>query len=290
MRFAGFFSPRLGFAQGRVLRFQLGCGALNFQRHPLPLGLGFTLFEQPQNLLALHHLLVQRVVTTGDLGLRLQALHLAAQFEADILDAGQVFPRIFQSTVGFLAPLLVAGDAGRFFEKDAQIIRLGLDNPRNHALADDGVCTRPQTGAKKEIGNVLAPDLQIIDEIIRLPLSGQRALDRQFGKLRPLAQRPAEQIVENQLDGSARYRFAAGRPVEDDVHHRFAAQLGSFRLAQHPAHGVHDVGFAAAVRPDDADQLPGQGNGSRIDKGFEAGEFEFGQAHANGGRGETPCL
>jgi hypothetical protein len=36
--------------------------------------------------------------------------------------------------------------------------------------------------------------------------------------------------------------------------------------------------------------LPGQGNGSRIDKGFETGEFEFGQSHAGNGKGKTPCL
>ena len=123
-----------------------------------------------------------------------------------------------------------------------------------------------------------------------MPGSRQQALDRQFGILRPLAERPAQHVIENQFNRRPRYRFAAGGAVENNVLHRFAAQFRGLRLAQHPAHGIHDVGFAAAIRADDADQLPGQGNGSRIDKGFETGEFEFGQSHAGNGKGETPCL
>ncbi len=279
VRLTGFLGARLGFAQRGILRLEIGHGALDFDRHPLPLGLGFALFHQPQHLLALQQLLVQRLVVTRHLGLRFQPFHLAAEFEADVLDPRQVLARILEPSLRFLAPLLVAGDPGRLLEKDAQVVRPRLDDARDHPLADDRVGARAEAGAEEEIGDVLAPYLQVVDEVVRLPLPRQRALDRKFGILRPLAERPAEQVLENQLDGSARHGLAARRPVEDDVHHRLAAQFGSFRLAQHPAHGIHDVGLAAAIWPDDADQLPGDGNGCRIDEGLEAGEFESGQAH-----------
>ena len=129
MGLARFLGPRLGFAQCRALRFQFGHGTLDFQCDALPFGLGLALLQQPQHLLALHHLFVQRVVAARHLGLRFQPLHLAAKFQADVFDPCQIFPRVFESTVRFLASLLVAGDAGRFFKKDAQIIRLGLDDP-----------------------------------------------------------------------------------------------------------------------------------------------------------------
>jgi hypothetical protein len=53
----------------------------------------------------------------------------------------------------------------------------------------------------------------------------------------------------------------------------------AFRFAQHPAHRIHDIGFAAAIRSNHADELTGQRQRRRIDEGFEAGEFQFGQAH-----------
>ena len=46
---------------------------------------------------------------------------------------------------GFAAPLLVLGDAGRFFEVDAQIFRLRFDELTDHALLDDRVTARRQS-------------------------------------------------------------------------------------------------------------------------------------------------
>src|SRR5690606_14780098 len=47
----------------------------------------------------------------------------------------------------------------------------------------------------------------------------------------------------------------------------------------HPAHGVDDVGLAAAVGPHHADQLTGDGDDGGVDERFESGEFELGQSH-----------
>ena len=288
MGFAQRFCPRFGFAQGGALGFEIGTRPLHFQRQPLAFAGRLALLQQPEQLLFLHQLFVQRLITARHLGLTLQAFDLVPEFLADVLHTQQVFARVFQSPLGFLAPLLVAGDTGGFFEEDAQIVRLGLDDARNHALADDGVGARPQPGAEEEIGDVLAPDLEVVDEVIRLALPRQHPFDRQFGILRPLAHGPAERVVEDQLDRGARHRLAVGRAVEDDIHHRLAAQLRGFRFAQYPAHRIHDVRLAAAVRPDHAHQLPGQGHGRRIDEGFETGKFEFRQAHAREGIRSTP--
>ena len=203
VRLARFLGPRLGFAQGGALRFKLGRRPLDFQRQALALGLSFALLQQPQQLLALHQLLVQRVIAPRHFGLRLQPRHLVTELLADVLDAQQVFPGVFKPPLRFLAPFLVTGDAGRFFEEDAQVVRARLYDARDHALADDRVSARPQPGAEEQVGDVLAPDLQVVDEIVRLALPRQRPLDRQLGVLRPLAKRPAEQVLEDQLDGSA---------------------------------------------------------------------------------------
>ena len=45
---------------------------------------------------------------------------------------------------------------------------------------------------------------------------------------------------------------ALGCTVENAISHAFRAQGLVALFAQHPANGVHDVGFPAAIRPDDA--------------------------------------
>jgi len=61
--------------------------------------------------------------------------------------------------------------------------------------------------------------------------------------------------------------------VEDHVLHRVAAQRRGARLAQHPAHGVDDVGFAAAVRADDAHQLARHVYRGWIYEGLKTGQL-----------------
>ena len=208
MRFPGFLGARLGFPQRGALRLKVGRRPLDFQRQALALAFGFAFAQQPQQLLALGQLLVQGMVAAGHLGLRFEALDLVTEFFPNVLDAQEVLAGIFETPLRLLAPFLVAGDAGRLFEEHAQVVRLGLDDARNHALANDGVRTRAEAGAEEQIGDVLAADLQVVDEVVRLALPGQHALDRQFGVLRPLAECPAEQVLEDQLDGSTRYRLA----------------------------------------------------------------------------------
>ncbi len=59
--------------------------------------------------------------------------------------------------LGLPAAFLILGDARRFFEEDPQFLGLGLDEPRDHALLDDGVAARPQAGTQENIGNIPAP-------------------------------------------------------------------------------------------------------------------------------------
>jgi 7-cyano-7-deazaguanine reductase len=63
------------------------------------------------------------------------------------------------------------------------------------------------------------------------------------------------------------------------VLHRVAAQRRGTRLAQHPAHGVDHVGFAAAVWTDDGDQLTRHFDRSRVDEGFESDQLYLSKAH-----------
>ncbi|EXI91438.1 MAG: hypothetical protein AW12_01265 [Candidatus Accumulibacter sp. BA-94] len=279
MRLASLFEPRLEFAQRAVLRFEIDRRLCHLKPQPVTDELRLVAPQQPQQLLLARQFVAVLAILASDASLGFESLHLVAEFETDVLDAGEIVARIGEPVLGLLASFLVARDPRCLFKEHPQLVRLRLDDARDGSLADDRVGAWSEAGAEEEIGHVLAAHVQVVDVVLGLAAARQQALDREFGILRPLAGETAERIVEDQFDGSARHRLARAGAVEDHVLHRLAAQLGSLRLAEHPAHRIHHVRLAATVRPDDADQLPGQCQRGRIDKGLEAGKFQFVQAH-----------
>ena len=86
----------------------------------------------------------------------------------------------------------------------------------------------------------------------------------------------------HQFHAGAVGRLALAGAVEDDVLHGLATQLAGLALAQHPAHRIHDVGLAAAVGADHADQLARKLEGGGLSEGLEARELDLVQAHGWG--------
>ena len=125
---------------------------------------------------------------------------------------------------GLAAALLVLGDAGRFFDKVAQVFGLGFDQLGDHALFDDRVAARAQAGAEENIGDVSTATLGAVEEVAVLAVAGHFAADRDFRVGRVLADQGAVGVVEHQFDAGLAHGFAAGGAVEDDVGHRLATQ------------------------------------------------------------------
>ena len=155
---------------------------------------------------------------------------------------------------------------------------LAFDDARDHALLDDRVGARAEAGAEENVRDIAPPHVQIVDVIRRFAVALEHALDRNFAVARPLAAGLAQAVVEHQFDARAVHRLAVAGTVEQHVLHGFAAQMARRRLAEHPAHRIDDVGFAAAVGADDADQLAWHGDIGGIDEGLEAGELDFSEA------------
>src|SRR4030095_12428935 len=178
-----------------------------------------------------------------------------AELVANVLDAREIFAGVREAPFRLLAPLLVLGNAGRFLEEHAKLFGLRLDHARDHTLLDDGVCARTQSRAQEEVVDVAAPDRDVVDVIRRVAVAREHALDRDLRVLAPLTADAAQAVVEMELDRRATHGLALARAVEDHVLHRLAAQRRRLRLAEHPAHGVDDVGLAAAVGADDTHEL-----------------------------------
>src|SRR5207237_483133 len=146
------------------------------------------------------------------------------------------------------AALLVLRDAGRFLEEQAQLFGPALDDARDGALADDRVGARPEAGAEEHVLHVAAPHRLAVDRVAARAVARQHALDGDLREAVPRTARATGFIAEDELDAGAARGLAQARSVEDHVLHRLAAQLARLAFAEHPAHRVHDVGLAAAVR------------------------------------------
>ena len=140
---------RFGLAQIREHRLHRGLAARSRGvAHP-----GFqieTLQAQRQQLgVQLALLFLERLIAARGGRLTLQVANLLFHFFAQIVQAIQILARVADAAFGFAAPLLVARDARRFFQEGAQVIGPRLDDPRNHALLDDGVAARAQVRCRE---------------------------------------------------------------------------------------------------------------------------------------------
>ena len=170
-------------------------------------------------------LLFQFLVTLGGARLTLEARQLFVDFFAQIIQAVEVFARVADARFGFAPALLVFGNAGGFFQIHPQVFRLGVDDARHHALLDNRVAARAEAGAEEDIRNVAATAAAVVEEIFGLPGARDQALDRDFIVFGEFALDRAVGIVEHQLDRGLPHRLARRRAAEDNVFHRFAAQM-----------------------------------------------------------------
>jgi hypothetical protein len=122
----------------------------------------------------------------------------------DVFDAGQVLARVGQAVFGLAAALLVLGDAGRFFEEQAQLLGAAFDDAADGALADDGVGARAQAGAQEHVLHVAPAHRLVVDVVAAGAVARQHALDGDLGELAPLAAGAVVGVVEHQLHASAR--------------------------------------------------------------------------------------
>ena len=280
-RFAGL---ALLHATGLDLRFGRALLGQDLLQLELVLGQQFALmaqfaielaiFERLELRVLVQALGLQGLVLLGGARLALEMVDLLVHFLAQVGQALEVLARVADARLGLLAPFLVLGNAGGLFQVNAQVFGPGLDDLRDHALLDDGVAARAKAGAQEQIGDVASPAARAIEVIVGLAIAADRTLDRYFGVAGVLAADRAFRVVENQLDRRLAHRLARRGTGKDHVGQAVAAQAAGRTLAHHPAHGVDDVGLAAAIRTDHAGHIGRQVQDRRVDEGFEAGQLD----------------
>ena len=280
---ARLFEPTLALALAEDLALDLGLQLAHAMFLLALPGAQRTAAQQRQLALEAMFLLLEGLVASRCLGLALQAFELPVELLANVVEALEVLLGAAHAVFGLAAPLLVLGDAGGLLQRRAQLLGTRLDQPRDHALADDRVGARPQPGAHEQIGDVAAPALLAVEEVARLAVAGDHALDADLGVLGIGPAHAAVAIVEQQFDRGLAHRLAPGGTVEDHVGHRLAAQRLRRGFAHHPAHRVDDVGLAAAVGSNDRRHAAVERHAHGVDERLEAGQLDRFETHAGVG-------
>ena len=176
---------------------------------------------------------------------RAQLLALLFELHVHLLE---VDPRAFEPALR-LAPLrLVAADAGGFLEDHPAFLGVRLDEPLDLALLDDAVGVHADAGIHEELADVAEAAGLAVEEVFGLAAAVEAARDADLGVL---AREHAAVVEETQAGLGVAERAAGRGAAEDHFGHLRRADGAGALLAQDPAHRVHDVALAAAVRPDE---------------------------------------
>ena len=193
---AQLFKPLFGVTQARGFGFKFNAAAFDIPRVPRACGERFFFARKPQQTLRGRELALPLVILARNFGLRLQMIQLLGEFLPDVIDAQQIFSSVTQPRFGLTTALAVLGYARGFFEKYPQVLRLGFNHARNHALLNDGVGARAQAGTQKNIRNIAPAHWDVVDVIHRIAVAFEYTLDGYLAIRRPLPGRLAEAVVE----------------------------------------------------------------------------------------------
>ena len=214
----------------------------------------------------------QRQVFARRLALFFERLHARFQFGKDVLDAGEVLPRVLHAALGVQFAGLVLDDARRLLEDLAPVLRAHGEDVVDAALTDEGIALLADARIAEKVHDVAQAAGGAVELVFALAAAVDAAGDFDFGKIH---RQRLVLVVERQRHFAKRQAAALLRAVEDDVLHLRAAQRLGALLAQHPAHRIGDVGLAAPVRADNAGDAVFKCHLHAVRKGLEPVEHQF---------------
>ena len=95
-------------------------------------------------------------------------MDLPVELAQHVVDAQQILARALHLALRLRLAAAVQGRAGGFFDEQAPIFGLGVDELLDTSLLDDRVGFRADAGAEEELGDVLQAAGRLVDEVLRL--------------------------------------------------------------------------------------------------------------------------
>ncbi len=221
-------------------------------------------------------LLGQRRMRPGRRGLAFEGPDLAAHFPQQVAQTVEILLRGGQAAFGPLAPTAVFEDPGRFLDHGAAILGPGVEDGSELALAHDHVLLTSHPRVRQQLLDVEQATGLAVDGVLALTRSEQRPGD---GDLRQTAGESSGAVVDGERHLGPPQGGTVGGAGEDDVFHLRRAHGARPLRAEHPRHGVDDIGLPAAVGADHDRHAGLQEQRGRIRERLETLEGERLQEH-----------
>ena len=189
----------------------------------------------------------------------------------DVTDAQKVRFRRFQFAQRFAFLRFVFGNTGRFFKNRAAIFRSRAEDHVDFALLHHGVGAASDAGVGKEILNIAQTAGCLVEQIFGVAVAINAA---RHAHVMPIDLELGRAISEGERDFGEADRLARVTPVENDVSHFTAAKRFGGLLAEHPAHGIKQIGFSATVWTDNGGNALVKIKNRFIGERFKAEKFE----------------
>ena len=244
------------------------------------LGAGSDPAQMEQQRFGAAHLAGNVAVTHRLPRLRLQRRDLAGELADDVLDPRQILLGGPEPQFRLVAAGMQPGNAGGLFEHAAALVRPRLDDLADAALVHQRRRARAGRGVGEQHGDVAGAHLAAVDAECRALFAHDAARDFERLEFVEGCRRLAVAVVDRDRDFGMIAARAAGIAGEDDVVHlrRAHGLVGGF--AHDPAHGLDQIGFAAAVRADDAGQAGLDLEVGRFDERLEADQAQPRELHS----------
>ena len=217
-------------------------------------------------------------MSLGGLGLALERPELAADLAQQVLHAQEVRLGRVESAFGLLLALAELEDTRRLFDDRPPVLRTGVENAIDLALADDHVLLPADARVGEQFLHVEQTTRCAVDRVLGLAATEQCAGDHdlaQFDSEHPVG------VVDGDRHLGASERRSRRRAGEDDVVHLLTPHRLGGLGAEHPGDGVDDVRLARSVRADHDGDAGLERQGRALGKRLETLEGETFQEHGN---------
>ena len=164
-----------------------------------------------------------------------------------VMHAQDVLPGLVELAKRVGPARLIAGQSSGLLDQPAPLLWAQRQRCVDQALPDDGIRALGEPTLAEQIVEIAEAHSAAIEQVHVLAGTIRATGDRHFRKL---DRQPVRAIVQRDsrlCHTHARAAFAAGK---DHILALFGTQQRKGLLAQHPTHGIGNVGLATAVRTD----------------------------------------
>ncbi|GBE23514.1 hypothetical protein BMS3Bbin01_02898 [bacterium BMS3Bbin01] len=217
----------------------------------------------------LTHLTSKHGVAVCGLRLSLERSDLPLELTQDVLKTEYVRVGAFQATHRPFLAKPVLEDPGGFFDHRPVILRFCVQKVVDPPLADDEMLVSSNPSVGQQLLNVEETAIDSVDLIVAGAVTVQPPGDRDLVEVE---RHRTCAVVEHECHLCTAERRPRRRSREDDILHPARSHRARRLCSHHPGNGVHEIGLAGTVGPDDDGHPRFELEPGPVGKRFEADE------------------